>query len=60
MKRETIRNAVILLYMVGNALTFNAILKAERAAMAADGSWTSSILKTIALSLVWPLYWLMK
>ena len=60
MKRETLRNGLIIVYMVGNALTFNALLKLERAAMASDQSWTTGILKILALALVWPVYWLFK
>jgi hypothetical protein len=60
MKRETLRNGLIIVYMVGNALTFNALLKLERATMAADQSWTTGILKILALAIVWPVYWLFK
>lgn len=60
MKRETIRNGLIIAYMLGNALTFNALLKAERVAMAADQTWTTGILKILALAFVWPVYWMVK
>jgi hypothetical protein len=60
MSRENFRNVLILIYMVGNALTFNALLKAERLTMSADSSWTLPMLKALALATVWPLYWLAK
>ena len=55
---ENLRYFIILAYMIGNALTFNSLIKAERAAMVAGESWWPPLLKTLALALVWPLYWL--
>lgn len=43
---------------VAGRQTFNAILKTERVTMTADGDWTYVILKTMAVSLIWPFYWL--
>lgn len=60
MSRENLRNALILVYMVGNALTFNSLLKAERATMIIGESWLPAIVKIMALSLIWPVYWLLR
>jgi len=56
--RDGIRNAIIVIYMLGNAVTFNALIKAERAAIVGDASWALIILKSLALSLIWPIFWL--
>jgi hypothetical protein len=58
MKPEAGRNVLIMIYMVGNALTFNSVFKIERAAMAMHESWAPIMLKTLGLALVWPFYWL--
>ena len=47
-----------MIYMVGNALTFNSVFKIERAAMAMHDSWAPIMLKALGLALVWPFYWL--
>jgi hypothetical protein len=60
MHRDTVRNTIIIIYMVGNALTFNALLKAERATMVAADNWMVPLLKILSLALVWPAYWLVR
>jgi hypothetical protein len=57
MPDEKLRNGLVLIYMVGNVLTFNSLLKAERTAMAAGDTWLPIIAKLLGLSLVWPIYW---
>jgi len=55
---ERVRNAAILIYMVGNALTFTKILAAELAGLQGTGEVGGKIVKVLLLSLVWPLYWI--
>jgi hypothetical protein len=58
MSYDGLRNGIVLVYMVGNVLTFNSLLKAERAAMVAGDAWLPIIVKLLSCSLVWPIYWL--
>ena len=53
--RNRIRDAIIMIYLLGNALTFNAVVQAERATMTLGGNWFLVILKALALSLIWPI-----
>ena len=57
-KPEPVRNVLIVIYMVGNALTFNIVFKMERAAMALHDSASPALLEALALALIWPVYWL--
>jgi hypothetical protein len=52
---EKIRNALIVVYMVGNAVTFTKVVSVE---MAGPAELTGAILRALACSLVWPIYWL--
>jgi hypothetical protein len=47
-----------MIYMVGNALTFNSVFKIERAAMAMHDSAVPVLLKALGIALIWPIYWL--
>ena len=58
MKPEAVRNILVMIYMVGNALTFNSVFKIERAAMTAGEPWAPVLLKALGFALVWPIYWL--
>jgi len=58
MKPEAVRNVLIMIYMVGNALTFNSVFKIERAAMAMHDSAVPVLLKALGIALIWPIYWL--
>ena len=60
MPRQKLRNGLILGYMVGNVLTFNSLLKAERAAMIADDAWLPIMVKLFGISIIWPLYWFVR
>jgi hypothetical protein len=57
-KPEAVRNVLIMIYMVGNALTFNTVFKMERAAMTVHESSAAVLLKALGLSLIWPIYWI--
>jgi hypothetical protein len=57
MPREKLRNGLIVVYMLGNVLTFNSLLKAEHGVMIAGEPWLPIVLKLLGLSLIWPLYW---
>jgi hypothetical protein len=57
-KPEAIRNVLIVIYMVGNALTFNSVFKMERAAMALHDNASPALLKALGVALIWPIYWL--
>ena len=54
--RERVRNAAILIYMVGNALTFSKLLSIEVAG--AQGDLGGKVIRVLLLSLVWPFYWI--
>jgi len=58
LRSDTLRNVLITIYMIGNALTFNSVFKIERAAMTAGEPWAPILLKALGLALVWPIYWL--
>jgi hypothetical protein len=55
---EKVRNAAILIYMVGNALTFTKLLATELAGLQETGEVGGKIVKALILSLVWPFYWI--
>jgi hypothetical protein len=50
----TIRNSLVLAYLVGNALTYRHLVKADPS----HALETGTMLKNLGISLVWPLYWL--
>ena len=50
----TIRNLLILVYLVGNALTYRNLVKADPSP-ALD---TGTMLRNLGVSFLWPLYWL--
>ena len=58
MTKEQLRNAAILVYMVGNALTFNHLLGASRDVIQETGSMAYPLVKSLVLSTIWPLYWI--
>ena len=53
---ERARNAAILIYMVGNALTFSKLFSIEVAG--AQGDLGGKVIRVLLLSLVWPFYWI--
>ena len=55
---EKVRNASILVYMVGNALTFTKLLPAELAGVQGTSEFGAAVVKTLVLACVWPFYWL--
>lgn len=55
---ERVRNAAIMIYMVGNALTFTKLLSTELAALQGTGELGGKIIKALLLSFVWPFYWI--
>ncbi len=55
---ERIRNAAIMIYMVGNALTFTKLLSTELAGLPRPDQIGGKILKPLLLSFVWPFYWI--
>jgi hypothetical protein len=52
------RNAVIMIYMVGNALTFTKLLSTELASLQGTGEFGAKIMKALLWSFVWPVYWI--
>ena len=50
----TIRNSLILVYLVGNALTYRHLVKADPS----HALETGVMLKNLGISFLWPLYWL--
>jgi hypothetical protein len=54
MKFWTIRNSLIMVYLVGNALTYRQLVKIDPS----HALETGTMLKNLGLSFVWPLYWL--
>jgi hypothetical protein len=55
---ERVRNAAIMIYMVGNALTFTKLLFTELAGLQETGEIGSKIMRALLLSFFWPLYWI--
>ena len=55
---ERLRNAAIMVYMVGNALTFTKLLSAELSGLQGTSELGGKIMKALLLSFVWPFYWL--
>jgi hypothetical protein len=53
MKFWTIRNSLIMVYLVGNALTYRQLVKIDPSRALETGA----MLKNLGLSFVWPLYW---
>ena len=51
---ERIRDVAILIYMVGNALTFSALISGGLAEAEGIGN---RVIPALALSFIWPLYW---
>lgn len=55
---EKIRNAAIMIYMVGNALTFTKLWSMELADLQETGQLGGKMIKALLLSFVWPFYWI--
>ena len=55
---EKIRNAAIMIYMVGNALTFTKLWSMELANLQETGLLGGKMIKALLLSFVWPFYWI--
>jgi hypothetical protein len=55
---EKIRNAAIMIYMVGNALTFTKLWSMELANLQETGQLGGKMIKALLLSFVWPFYWI--
>lgn len=55
---ERVRNAAIMIYMIGNALTFTKLLSTELASLQETGEVGGKIMKALLLSFVWPFYWM--
>ena len=55
---EKIRNAAIMIYMVGNALTFTKLWSMELANLQETGQLGGKMVKALLLSFVWPFYWI--
>lgn len=53
-----VRNGAILVYMVGNALTFSKLLPVELAGLQETDGFGGAIVKALISSLVWPFYWI--
>jgi hypothetical protein len=57
-KAEKVRNIVIIIYMVGNALTFTKLLSNEMAGLQGTGEVGVKVVRALLLSFVWPFYWI--
>jgi hypothetical protein len=55
---ERVRNLVVMIYMVGNALTFTKLMSVELAGLQGAGQLGGKIVTALLLSFVWPLYWI--
>lgn len=55
---ERVRNAAIMIYMVGNALTFTKLLSMELAGLQETREIGGKIVNALLLSFVWPFYWI--
>ena len=55
---EKVRNAAILIYMVGNALTFSRLWGTELAGLREAGELGSALIKALLVSAIWPIYWI--
>ena len=55
---EKIRNLAIMIYMVGNALTFTKLLSTAPAGLQGTGELGGKLVRALLLSLVWPIYWI--
>ena len=55
---DRIRNLLIMIYMVGNALTFTKLMSVELAGLQGAGQLGGKIVTALLLSFVWPLYWI--
>lgn len=53
------RDAVLLAYAVGNALTFAQLIKAQAGHIqSGDLAWV--VLEALFLSFIWPVYWILR
>jgi hypothetical protein len=55
---ERVRNLLVMIYMVGNALTFTKLMSVELAGLQGAGQLGGKIVTALLLSFVWPLYWI--
>ena len=55
---EKVRNAAIMIYMVGNALTFTKLLSTELTGLQETGEIGGKIINALLWSFVWPFYWI--
>jgi len=49
----SIRNSLLLVYFIGNALTYRHLVKADPS----HALETGTMLKNLGISCVWPIYW---
>lgn len=50
--------AIMLAYLLGNALTYNHLIAAGRAALGSSGDIGLLMVKSLLISTAWPIYWL--
>jgi hypothetical protein len=50
--------ALMLTYIIGNALTYNHLFRAGRSAVGGSEDVGLLIVKSLVISTVWPVYWL--
>jgi hypothetical protein len=55
---EKFRNVVIMIYMVGNTLTFTKLLSTEMAGPKGTGEVGIKVVRALLLSFIWPFYWI--
>lgn len=56
--RSSTGYAIMLGYLLGNALTYNHLMRVGRATIADTDGASFLIVKSLLTSTVWPLYWL--
>ena len=55
---EKIRNTAIIIYMIGNALTFTKVFNSEFAASQGAHELGSKMMNALLASFLWPFYWI--
>ena len=55
---KSVRNWAVLIYMVGNALTFTKLLQGDPTGLQSAGELGGRVVGALLLSFVWPFYWI--
>ena len=57
-RKDALKYGAILVYMLGNATTYNYLFKASVSTNWETSDVSFNMIKNLSIAMVWPLYWL--